>query len=188
MQIISSNHGSISTADKALAFISLLILVVAVALPAARHLMSPLKGKMDEAVVMLHHSGLENTPRNALLIQMEKALVRRPDVFDYTAHGRPGITCVPYFGAEFPVGPDDLADFIKRNTDYIPGQKIRLLVCEAGSGGANSTAQKLADALKVDVEACTGKVQLRYTDGAQTIAEPFPVNGVWLPFRPSSPP
>ena len=78
-----------------------------------------------------------------------------------------------------------LADVIKARKDYEPGKPIRLLSCSTGdNSGGRCFAQRLADALGVDVTA-PDKTLWLFPDGRVTIGEEkYDDDGEWVTFHP----
>ena len=94
-----------------------------------------------------------------------KLAFRYKGEFVVAAHGSP--EAVKLYGAR--ASHRVLADIIRDRKDYTPGTPIRLLSCLTGNAsGGQCFAQRLADALGVDVTAPDKTLRL-FPDGSATI-------------------
>ena len=101
--------------------------------------------------------------------------------YDVALHGNP--VCAEFFGKQ--ISSQTLAKIIAGRSDY-DGGAVRLLSCETGdtSDSENCFAQRLADALGVDVKA-PNKILWTFPDGKITVGDTsLSRNGEFVVFKP----
>jgi hypothetical protein len=97
-----------------------------------------------------------------LAIQLAKNAKPLPGVYDVIAHGKPSGLKLFLDGKSPWASAKELATWILKQEDYVPGTPIRLVSCHAGSSpldGGLPIAAELANEMKVEVIAADTWVQ-----------------------------
>jgi len=113
---------------------------------------------------------------DAILLRMATRLRRLQGYHDVVVHGGPDTFEVTYRGETSKIDGATLADYLRTDPRYTPGENVRLIACESACGTA---ARDVANNLGVSVLA--PDVEITVLEGGRIRGR---TRGHWLRFRP----